>query len=393
MIPRDLTPYAKEAAKHFPAVAVTGPRQSGKTTFCKATFPGRAYVSLETPDERDFALRDPRGFLARYPDGAILDEIQRAPDLVSYLQGFVDDDPRPGRWILTGSQHFLLARSISQSLAGRLAWLELLPLGWNELQRFPSAPRELDTVLFTGSYPRIHDRNVPVEDWMREYVALYVERDVREILSVGDLSAFRTFAKQAAGRSAQILNLASLGADVGVSQPTARSWLSVLETSYLVFRLRPLVRNLRKRLAKSSKLHFVDSGLLCHLLDIRSAEQIASHPLRGAIFETWVVSEVMKAQAHRGQRPSLAFYRDQRTEVDVVIERPNELVAAEIKSGRTIAPDFLRGLDALARAYASAGDSTKVRKVVVYGGDETQTRSEAQFLAWRDIASGPWTGA
>lgn len=393
MVARDLAPHARALARRHPVLAVTGPRQSGKTTFCRAEFGGHAYVSLEAPDERRFALEDPRGFLGRFPDGAVLDEVQRAPELLSYLQGMVDERPRNGRWILTGSQHFVLSRALSQSLAGRVALLELLPLSLAELQRFPAPPATLFETLFAGAYPRIHDRRLPPAEWLANYVATYVERDVREILNVGDLVAFQTFLGQVAGRSAQLLNLSNLGVDAGVSHHTAKSWLSVLETSYLVHRVPPFARNLRRRLAKSAKLHFLDSGLLCHLLGIRSADELVTHPLRGAIFESWVVSEVKKALAHRGERAHLAFYRDQRgTEIDLLLERGRALLAVEIKSGQTIASSFFDDFPAFEEALA--GEKKKSRsslaRLVVHGGERGQRRTDARVLAWREVADFDW---
>lgn len=393
MVARALAAHARALARRYPVLAVTGPRQSGKTTFCRAEFAQHEYVSLEAPDERRFAREDPRGFLARFPEGAVLDEVQRAPDLLSYLQGMVDEHPKNGRWILTGSQHFVLSRALSQSLAGRVALLELFPPTLAELLRFQAPPASLFEALFAGAYPRIHDQRLPPAEWLANYVATYVERDVREILDVGDLVAFQTFLGQAAGRSAQLLNLSNLGVDSGVSHHTAKSWLSVLETSYLVFRVPPFARNLRKRLVKAQKLHFVDSGLLCHLLGIRSPSELVTHPLRGAIFESWVVSEAKKSLANQGQRALLAFYRDQRgTEIDLVLEHARALLAVEIKSGQTVTSSFFEGFAAFEEALA--GGRTKPNKalsrLVVYGGERGQRRSDARVLAWRDLAKFDW---
>jgi hypothetical protein len=385
---REIGPHVRRVAKRHPVVAITGPRQSGKTTLCRAEFAKHPYVSLEAPDERRFAVEDPRGFLARFPDGAVLDEVQRAPELLSYLQGIVDEDPRNGRWILTGSQQFALSHAISQSLAGRVALLELLPLSLGELRRFKSAPRGLFETLFTGGYPRIVDRELPPAEWLSSYVATYVERDVREVLRVGDLLSFQAFLAQAAARSAQLLNLSNLGVDSGVTQPTAKAWLSVLETGYVAFRVPPFLRNLRRRLVKTPKLYFLDSGLLCHLLGIRSADELVRHPLRGAVFETWVVAEVRKAFANRGERAPLSFYRDQRgTEVDLVIEHARELVALEIKSGQTVTSEFFANLDAFEAELKGARSRTKLRRLVAFGGDRGQQRSDARVLAWDEVGA------
>ena len=391
MLARDLGPHARALARRHPVLAVTGPRQSGKTTFCRAEFPEHAYVSLESPDERRFALEDPRGFLARFPDGAVLDEIQRAPELTSYLQGIVDDDPASGRWILTGSQHFALSNALSQSLAGRVALLELFPPTLAELLRFPKAPKTLFETLFAGAYPRIHDKHLPPGEWLASYVTTYVERDVRAILNIGDLVAFQTFLGQAAARSGQLLNLSNLGVDAGVSQPTAKSWLSVLETIYLVFRIPPFARNLRKRLIKSPKLHFLDSGLLCYLLGIRSPEELVQHPLRGAIFESWVAAEIKKAHAHRGERAELSFYRDQGgVEIDLLLAHARELLAIEVKSGQTVASSFFESFEPFERALAGGRAAPGARRIVVFGGDSSQARSGVSIDSWRELARPGW---
>ncbi len=273
MIDRDLAPRLLQAARRFPAVTLTGPRQSGKSTLCGAVFPNLAYANLEAPDVRAFAVADPRAFLAQYPDGAVVDEVQRAPDLPSYLQELIDSDPRPGRFILTGSRNLALLRTVSQSLAGRTAVLHLLPLANNEVRRFESHPATLEDALFTGGYPAILDRRIHPSDWLAGYVATYLERDARAVGNITDLEVFQRFVELCAGRTAQLLNYSSLAADCGVSQPTAKAWLNVLEASFLVFRLRPFHANLRKRLVKTPKLHFHDPGLACWLLGIRSAER------------------------------------------------------------------------------------------------------------------------
>ena len=275
MILRDLAPRLKEAARTWPSITLTGPRQSGKTTLCRALFPQHAYATLEAPDVRAFATEDPLSFLAQFPHGAILDEVQRAPALPSYLQGLIDADPSPGRWILTGSHNLALHQSVSQSLAGRTAVHTLLPLGRSEIVRFPRHPENLEEALFAGSYPRIFDIGLDPSDWLRSYVATYVERDVRMISNIGDLAVFQNFVALAAGRTAQFLNYSSLSGDCGISQPTAKAWLGILETSYLAFRLPAFPSNARKRLKKMPKLHFYDTGLVCWLLGIRHARAAA----------------------------------------------------------------------------------------------------------------------
>lgn len=380
IIERDLAPGLRQAALKSPAITLTGPRQSGKTTLCRSVFPNHPYVSLEPPDTRSFATDDPRAFLAQFPDGAILDEVQRAPDLPSYLQGKIDNDPTPGRWILTGSQNFALMDSVNQSLAGRTAVHHLLPLSRGEAIRFSGHPQELNDTLLTGGYPRIFDRGLDPTDWLSSYIATYVERDVRTLRNVGDLSEFTRFLQLCAGRTAQLANLSSLADDCGISQPTARAWLSILQTSFVIFLLPPFHENLRKRLVKMPKLHFYDTGLVCHLLGIRSPQQLVSHPLRGLIFETWVVSEIVKQRTHQGQTRGLSFYRDRSgTEVDLVIENPGQTTLIEAKSAATPSVSFLK----TARRVVSLLQSDRhCNLIAVHGGDQRQERSEGLLLPW-----------
>jgi hypothetical protein len=394
MIKRTLQNRIQEAAAHYPVVTLTGPRQSGKTTLVRETFPHHAYVSLETPDDREFALEDSRGFLNQFPDGVVFDEIQRAPDLFSYLQGMVDEDNQPGRYILTGSQNFLLAQQVSQSLAGRTAVLHLLPFSQAELEsRSPRVPAELTDpfpkyaptdktlvqTLFTGFYPRIHDMGLPPQDWLRNYYQTYIERDVRTIVNIGDLETFSRFVRLCAGRSGQLLNLSSLGADCGISHTTARKWLSVLESSFIVYLLRPFHNNLSKRLVKSPKLYFLDTGLLCYLLRIREPEQLVSHAARGALFETFVVAELLKNYLHRGLEADIFFWRDTAGhEIDVVIEAPQGPIPVEVKSGETIASDFFKGL----HFWRTLPDQQNAPAVLVYGGDKSLVRNNVHVYSW-----------
>lgn len=386
MIPRTLESKLRTLAGCYPVVAVTGPRQSGKTTLCRAAFPDRPYVSLEALDVRDFARDDPRGFLAEYRDGAIIDEVQHLPELLSYLQTEVDERPDPGRFVLTGSQHFGLSDSIAQSLAGRCGLLVLLPPSLDELRAFPSAPADLYELLWQGAYPRIYDRGIPAHQWLADYTATYVQRDVRQILNVGDLQAFTAFLRLCAGRTAQEINLSALGSDAGVSHNTVRAWLSVLEASYVVHRLPAWHRNLRKQVVKAPKLHFFDSGLLCYLLGIREPGQLRLHPLRGAVFESWVVAEVYKGQVHRGVEPSLFHYRETRgVEVDLLITRGERWQAIEVKSGETISKEFFKNLERFTAADQPAEPSGPIEPLVVYGGDRSQQRSQGRVVAWRDL--------
>ncbi len=398
MIPRALQPVLHRAARNYPIVTLTGPRQSGKTTLVKMAFPDHAYVSLEDPDQREFATTDPRGFLAQYRGHVILDEAQRVPDLFSYIQTASDRDGTRGQYVLTGSQSFLLMRKISQSLAGRVAVLHLLPFSWAELQgRQPlaiaslgrktpsrSEPPKADLmdVLFTGFYPRIHDTHMPPQDWLSNYYRTYVERDVRELLNIGDLEAFGRFIRLCAGRNGQLLNLSSLANDCGISQPTARRWISVLEASFLVRLLRPHYRNFNKRLVKSPKLYFLDTGLLVYLLGIRSSNELRTHSSRGAIFESFVVSELLKNALNHGEEPDLHFWRDSTGhEVDLLLERGGELVPIEIKSGATLASDSFAGL----RYWLDLAGTQDAPAVLVYGGDRSIRRSGIVAYSWADL--------
>jgi len=374
--------------RHSPVVTVTGPRQSGKTTLCRTVFPDRPYVSLEGTDVRAYARDDPRGFLHEYRRGAVIDEVQRAPDLTSYLQGEVDHDPAPGRFVLTGSQHFGLGAAVSQSLAGRVGVLHLLPPGLDELRRFGKPSPSLLEVLWTGAYPRIHDRRIPADMWLRAYFATYVERDVRSVRNIVDLEAFSTFVAMAAGRSACELNLSALAGDVGVRHNTIRAWLSVLEASFLVFRAPAYRSNLRKRHVKAPKLHFLDSGLACHLLGIRSAEELRHHPLRGAIFESWVASEIFKTVTHRGRSPRLCHYRAAHTEVDLVLEQGLRLTLVETKAGRTVASRFFSGINRLASGLQDGGYTVEQR--LIYGGNRRYLRSATDTIPWYRMLDADW---
>ena len=390
MVDRLLRAPLTQLAKRHPVVTVTGPRQSGKTTLCRQAFPRKPYVSLEPPDQRDLARTDPRAFLGRYPTGAVIDEVQRAPELLSYVQEAVDRDATPGRYILTGSQQLGLLESVSQTLAGRTALLQLLPLSLGEIRGFQKSPRDLWTLIWTGGYPRIFDRRLPAAEWLSSYVATYVERDVRQMINVTDLLAFQTFLRLCAGRVGQMLNLSALGAEAGVTHTTARAWLSVLEAPFVVFRLPPLHRNLTKRLVKTPKLFFYDTGVLCWLLGIRSPEQLDTHPLRGAVFECWAVTEILKYHTHRGLEARLSFFRDQNGhECDLVIEDGDRLVAVEVKSGQSVASDVYT---ALAKVVEDVGQpSVPVAPVVVYGGTDSLARTAAHQVSWRDIDEFPWT--
>lgn len=384
MIERQLLPVARKCLEGFPVVAITGPRQSGKTTLARVLGGSRPCASLEDPDVREHALSDPRGFLAQFPDGGVLDEVQRCPALFSHLQSHVDADRRMGRFILTGSQQFGMGEAITQSLAGRVAMLQLLPFSLTELQSVNRAPATLDALLSGGLFPPVHDRAVEPATWIRNYVATYLERDVRQALKVQDLETFQRFVQLCAGRVGQLLNVSGLAADAGVSRPTAEAWLSVLQASFLVFRVRPHFGNLSKRVIKSPKLYFCDPGLAAWLVGVREPAQLAAHPLRGALFENWVVSELAKAQSNQGEQPAVHFWRDKEGhEVDAVVESRGVLHGVEVKSGQTVASDFFDGLDFWRK---HAGPDVR-RPWLVYGGDLAQARERGTVVPWREIGT------
>ncbi|HEX3529532.1 MAG TPA: ATP-binding protein [Thermoanaerobaculia bacterium] len=391
MIQRLLLPRLQDLATRYPVLTLTGPRQSGKTTLSRMAFPDLPYVSLENPTQRAFAQEDPVAFLARYGSGAVIDEVQRVPQIFSYLQGMVDEDPRPGRFLLTGSQNLALVDAVTQSLAGRTTLTELLPLSLEEARRFPEPPEDLDTLLWQGGYPRIYELKLPAHEWLADYTATYVERDVRQLLKVGDLLLFQTFLRLCASRTGQILNLASLASDCGISQPTARSWLSVLEASYIVFRLPPFFANLSKRLIKAPKLYFYDTGLATTLLNIEIPQQLETHPLRGALFETWVVAEIAKAHLHRGRRPRLSFYRDRSgLEIDLVLEKGADLVLVEVKAAQTPSSEAFSAFERFAAALTAPEAPKIVDRLVVYGGLESQERTRGKILSWHELDGYEW---
>ena len=381
MIPRLIAPTIQRLADGFPVVVLTGPRQSGKTTVVKAIFPDKPYISLENPDIRLFANEDPRGFLARYPEGAIFDEVQRAPELLSYIQGIVDEQRTAGRYILTGSQNFALSRQVSQSLAGRAGIAQLLPLSGRELLAEGLLSSALDQWLFTGGYPALYSTMVTTSDWFAGYVATYLERDVRDLTSVRDLITFQRFLRLCAARTGQLLNLSSLATDCGIAQSTATAWLSILEASYIVFRLTPHFANFGKRLVKTPKLYFHDTGLAAFLLGIQTPEQLATHSARGELFETMIVSEYLRERLNRGAVSNLYFWRDSSgNEVDLLLDQAGILCPVEIKSGQTVASDMFKALkkwQAISGSTAEAG--------LIFGGEGSYVRSGVRVSGWREM--------
>lgn len=383
-IPRNAESRLQHFADGYPVVVVTGPRQSGKSTLVRHAFPEHRYVSLEDLDQRDFAETDPRGFLNQFSDGAILDEVQRCPALFSYLQTRVDERQQPGEFILTGSQQFGLLSGITQSLAGRAALLTLLPMTYDELQRAGKVARNLDKILFDGAFPPIFDRGLEPHPWHGNYVRTYLERDVRQLINVQDLGTFQRFLKLCAGRTGQLLNLSSLANDCGITHNTAKAWISVLEASYIVHLLPPHHQNFNKRLIKTPKLYFLDTGLASWLLGIQNSEQLATHVQRGALFETWVISELLKARYNAGETSNLYFWRDRSGhEVDLLIDQGTYLSPLEIKSGQTINQDYFKGLD----FWRKLAGKTAGKAWLVYGGDIRQTRTDVTILPWFEINS------
>lgn len=381
MIDRDITPYLLKQAKQFPVVTITGPRQSGKTTLAKMTFPAYKYVSLENLDNRSFAESDPRGFLKLYSNNVIIDEIQRVPTLFSYIQEIVDENNREGEFILTGSQQFGLIEKITQSLAGRTALLRLLPLSIKEISASDKSEVERENLMFKGFYPRIYDKKIDSYDFLSFYINTYIEKDVRQLINVKDISQFIKFISLCAGRSGQILNMNSLGSDCGIATNTVKSWLSILEASYIIFLLKPYYTNTNKRLIKAPKLYFYDVGLMSHLIGIKQKEQIFTHPLRGEIFETMIVSDIFKSLYNLSLRIDLYYYRDSnQNEVDLIVEDGLKIHAIEIKSAVTFSSKFLKTLKYIKNILPE-----KIEGSVIYGGDDTYEREGFKIYSFRDV--------
>ncbi len=382
MIPRMLSKKLILLARKFPVIALTGPRQSGKTMLAKSLFANKPYISFEDLDTRESAASDPRGFLGRFPKGAIFDEAQRVPQLFSYIQTIVDEKQTPGMFILTGSQQFLLLENLSQTLAGRVSLQTLLPFSLEEMETTPFALKSIEEALFKGMYPRIYDKRIDPRDWYPGYIRTYLERDVRFVRNVNDLNTFQKFLKLCAARTGQLLNLSSLANDCGVTHNTAKGWISILEAGYIIYLLQPHHSNFNKRLVKAPKLYFYDTGLVCSLLGIENRKQLETHPLRGFLFETWVMAELVKARTNMGFLPNLFFWRDKTGhEIDCVIERGNTLIPVEIKSGKTVTSDFFKNLE-----YWQRISSAKKRKAfLVYGGETAQKRKSVTVLGWKDL--------
>ncbi len=380
LVQREILKAMKLSMDKFPIIALTGPRQSGKTTFLKEIFPNYEYVNLEDPDIRNFAETDPRTFLTRYGEYVIFDEAQRVPQLFSYLQNVVDESKIMGQFILSGSQNFHLMQSITQSLAGRVSIYRLFPFDFQELKNAGLLRDEYEHHLINGFYPAIFDRNIPPSDFYSNYIETYIQRDVSELISIQNMSLFRKFLSLCATRAGQILNLSSLANECGISTPTAKAWLSALENSYIIFLLYPYFKSYKKRIIKSPKLYFYDTGLVCNLLKITDINQIEKQSEIGGLFENMMVAESVKRKNHKNERQNdLWFWRDSEgNEVDLLIQKPAKIEIVEIKATRTIMSNLFKGLN----YYASLEKEQKISKTLVYGGNEYQKRSAADIMPW-----------
>jgi uncharacterized protein len=386
MILRHATPRILRLLQGFPIVTVTGPRQSGKTTLVRQLLADKPYVSLEAPSEREFARTAPKEFLRQFPSGAVIDEAQNAPELFSQMQGVVDASQQMGQFVLTGSQNLSLLSNVTQSLAGRTALVELLPLSVAELRDAGLLNQHYSEHLVKGFYPALYARALEPYEWLHAYLITYAERDVRQLASVQDLGTFQRFLKLIAARTGQLLNMQSLASDAGVSDKTVKHWLSILETCYLVHFVRPHFANFGKRLTKSPKIYMTDVGLAAALLGIQTAEQMQNHPLRGALFETMVVNEFLKSRANAGLRETLYFWRDNiGTEVDLILERDTEIAAVEIKSGITVASDAFGNLKKWQKYATERGDYSAIHLGLVYGGDDRFVRDAVDVMPWSGL--------
>lgn len=381
MINRILHKILLEISTYYPVVTITGPRQSGKTTLIKKVFPKLPYVLLETPDIKERALEDPKSFLANFKNGAILDEIQNVPQLFSYIQGIVDDNDSI-KFILSGSQNFLLLQNINQTLAGRTAVLKLLPFSLEELKPTKYKIKNSLNYIFKGSYPRLYDKNIPTENFYSDYIQTYVERDVRTIKNIGNLNTFRRFLQLCAGRIGQILNIDSLATISGISLNTAKSWLSILEASYIVHLLQPHHKNFNKRLIKRPKLYFYDTGLACNLLRIKSAEQLELHHMRGSLFENFILNELLKSKLNKAQIPNFYFWRDKHgKEIDCIVETAEKLIPIEIKSGKTYTKYYFKNLN----YWNKLSNSHATDSYLIYNGDNNETLLNGHLISWNSL--------
>ncbi|MBS1660232.1 MAG: ATP-binding protein [Bacteroidetes bacterium] len=382
MINRDAADKIRELSNKFPAIGLLGPRQSGKTTLAKTLFSSKPYVSFENQDTLLAASTDPRAFLAKYSEGAVFDEIQRAPHLFSYLQGIIDENSsKTGLFILTGSQNFLLLENITQSLAGRIAFIYLLPFSYHELRKTEWNDSALDFLMLHGGYPRLYDKAIAPVDYYPNYILTYVERDVRQVKNINDLTIFQRFLKICATRVGQIINYASIGNDCGIDQKTVVSWLGILETSFIATTLKPFYNNLGKRLLQMPKLYFYDTGLCCSLLEIENEVQLANHPLRGALFENFVLLELLKQRFNKGLRSNFYFWRDRTgNEIDILLDRSTGAIPIEIKASSTYNKSFLKGIDYWKKIQPGIPQS-----FLIYTGESSFQQQETEIINWKEL--------
>lgn len=382
MIPRQLFEKAKTLLSQYPLLALTGPRQSGKTTLAQFLCPDYQYINLELTENRDFAVTDPHGFLQTYQKGVILDEVQTVPELFPYLKHYTDKRGIVGEYILTGSQNFLLLEKITQSLAGRVALLQLLPLSLSELALANIAPNEAEKFILTGGYPRIYDKNIAPSDFYPSYISTYIERDVRQITKITDLRLFRQFLAICAGRAGQLVNFSEISNILGIDHKTVKSWIGLLEASYIIYLLPPYYRNFDKRIIKSPKLYFYDTGLACSLLNIQDENQLNTHFAKGALFENMIIIELLKQYIGDTKNPAFYFWQDSNMrEIDLLIEESNRLKTIEIKAGKTLNNDFFKNLN----MFKEVAKSENISSFLIYGGDMAQTRSYANVLPWNQV--------
>ena len=383
MIPRKLTPYIKKMLGKFPVVSLTGPRQSGKTTLLKHAFPDYSYYNLERMDHRELIISDPVGFLKTIGNKVIFDEAQNLPELFSYIQAISDERNIPGQYVLSGSQSFLLNHRISQTLAGRVNVNHLFPFDITELETIKD--QDINQTILNGFYPRLYDKHIAPNDFYPSYLETYIQRDVRTLKGIDNLHAFSRFLGLCAGRIGQVLNLTSLANDAGIAVNTAKAWLSLLEAGFIIYQIQPYHKNFSKRLIKSPKLYFYDTGVACSLLKLTDPEMLNTHYLYGSLFENLVISEIIKNQCHAGKRPSVYYWRESNgVEIDCIIEQGNnEITALEIKGGQTFTKDYMRNL----RNFAKNDTGFKINKAIVYAGEQSTTINDVQLIPWSKLSS------
>jgi len=380
LLTRKLEVIIQAASQKYAVISLLGPRQSGKTTLVKKVFKNYTYLNFEDPELRQYASTDPKGFMLQYKGPMIIDEAQYVPEIFSYIQIAVDNNPQKGQYILTGSHNFLLLEYISQSLAGRIAIFNLLPFSIEELKSTKFFKDNYEDYLYNGFYPRIYNDGLEAGEWLKNYIQTYVERDVRKIINIGDLAKFQQFLKLCAGRTGQLVNFSEIGNELGLSYHTVQTWLSILEASFIVFRLPPYYKNFNKRIIKSHKLYFYDTGLAAYLLGIKKAEDVMFHFAKGALFENLIIAELIKFKVNSGQSTELWFWRDSTgNEVDCILEDNQKIKAIEIKSGKTIASDFFKGLDYFNHLHSDT------QSYIIYGGSQIQNRSSSKIVSWKDI--------